>query len=120
MKLNFGSLTLDLVRLSLFGPAGEVRLRPKSFEVLRYLAERAGQAVTKDELIAVAATYGQTGMASEARLQIEQVLRIEPDCSFKKLSPQRVCFLPRTAFRDSRAYAKRAFPKDRTAARFAG
>jgi adenylate cyclase len=52
MKLNFGSLTLDLVRLSLFGPAGEIRLRPKSFEVLRYLAERAGQAVTKDELIA--------------------------------------------------------------------
>jgi adenylate cyclase len=52
MKLNFGSLTLDLVRLSLFGPAGEIRLRPKSFEVLCYLAERAGQAVTKDELIA--------------------------------------------------------------------
>src|SRR5262249_33418069 len=52
MKLIFSSLTLDLERLCLFGSAGQIRLRPKSFEVLRYLAERAGQTVTKDELIA--------------------------------------------------------------------
>lgn len=52
MKLVFGSLTLDLERLCLLGPAGEIKLRPKSFEVLRYLAERAGQTITKDELIA--------------------------------------------------------------------
>jgi adenylate cyclase len=52
MKLIFNSLTLDLERLCLFGPAGEIKLRPKSFEVLRYLAEHAGQTVAKDELIA--------------------------------------------------------------------
>jgi adenylate cyclase len=52
MKLIFSSLTLDLERLCLLGPAGQIRLRPKSFEVLRYLVERAGQTVTKDELIA--------------------------------------------------------------------
>jgi len=52
MKLIFSSLTLDLERLCLLGPAGQIRLRPKSFEVLRYLVEHAGQAVTKDELIA--------------------------------------------------------------------
>jgi adenylate cyclase len=52
MKLIFGSLTLDLERLCLIGPAGQLKLRPKSFEVLRYLAEHAGQTVTKDELIA--------------------------------------------------------------------
>ena len=51
MKLTFGTFSLDLQRLCLMGPAGEVRLRPKSFEVLRYLAEHAGQAVTKDALI---------------------------------------------------------------------
>jgi adenylate cyclase len=51
MKLIFSSLTLDLERLCLLGPAGQIRLRPKSFEVLRYLAEHAGQTVTKDELI---------------------------------------------------------------------
>jgi adenylate cyclase len=52
MKLVFSSFTLDLERLCLFGPAGQIKLRPKSFEVLRYLAEHAGQTVTKDELIA--------------------------------------------------------------------
>jgi len=52
MKIIFSSLTLDMRRFCLFGPAGQIRLRPKSFEVLRYLAERAGQTVTKDELIA--------------------------------------------------------------------
>jgi adenylate cyclase len=52
MKLIFSSLTLDLERLCLLGPAGQIKLRPKSFEVLRYLAEHAGQTVTKDELIA--------------------------------------------------------------------
>lgn len=52
MKLIFSTLTLDLERLCLLGPAGQIKLRPKSFEVLRYLAEHAGQTVTKDELIA--------------------------------------------------------------------
>lgn len=52
MKLIFNSLTLDLERLCLFGPTGQIKLRPKSFEVLRYLAEHAGQTVTKDQLIA--------------------------------------------------------------------
>lgn len=52
MKLNFSSLTLDLERLCLLGPAGRIKLRPKSFEVLRYLVEHAGQTVSKDELVA--------------------------------------------------------------------
>ena len=38
--LRFGPFVLDLERLCLRGPAGEVELRPKSFEVLRHLAER--------------------------------------------------------------------------------
>ena len=33
------------------GPDGEVGLRPKSFEVLRYLVEHAGEVVSKDDLI---------------------------------------------------------------------
>src|SRR5690242_15723286 len=51
MKLTFSSLTLDLERLSLSGVGGEIKLRPKSFEVLRYLAERAGRTISKDELL---------------------------------------------------------------------
>lgn len=49
--LRFQSFTLDLDRLSLRGPSGDVDLRPKSFEVLRYLVEHAGRVVTKDEVI---------------------------------------------------------------------
>ena len=50
-SLRFQSFTLDLQRLCLRGPSGEVDLRPKSFAVLRYLAEHAGRVVTKDEVI---------------------------------------------------------------------
>src|SRR6266700_7372492 len=49
---QFGLFTLDLERLCLRGPAGEADLRPKSFEVLRYLTEHAGRVVSKDEVVA--------------------------------------------------------------------
>jgi TolB-like protein len=50
-SFRFESFTLDLDRLCLRGPAGEVELRRKSFEVVRYLLEHAGRVVTKEELI---------------------------------------------------------------------
>jgi adenylate cyclase len=50
-SLRFQAFTLDLQRLALRGPHGEVDLRPKSFEVLRYLAEHAGRVVTKEEML---------------------------------------------------------------------
>ena len=51
-SLQFASFTLDLERLCLRGPAGEVELRPKSFEVLRYLVEHAGRVASKEEVMA--------------------------------------------------------------------
>ena len=50
--LQFGSFVLDLERLCLRGPAGEAELRPKSFEVLRYLTEHPGRVISKEELMA--------------------------------------------------------------------
>src|SRR5262249_36269841 len=50
-RLQFSSFTLDLDRLCLFGPSGGASLRPKSFDVLRYLVEHPRRVVTKDELI---------------------------------------------------------------------
>jgi DNA-binding winged helix-turn-helix (wHTH) protein len=50
-SLLFGAFTLDLDRLCLRGPSGQMDLRPKSFEVLRYLVEHAGRVVTKEEVI---------------------------------------------------------------------
>jgi DNA-binding winged helix-turn-helix (wHTH) protein len=49
---HFGGFTLDLARGALSRPAGrEVSLRPKAAEVLRHLAEKAGQVVPREELI---------------------------------------------------------------------
>jgi adenylate cyclase len=47
----FGKFTLDLRRGCLRAGDDEVELRPKSFEVLRYLVENAGRLVAKDEII---------------------------------------------------------------------
>src|SRR5207248_3866572 len=47
----FEGFVLDLKRGCVWGERGEIDLRPKSFEVLRYLVENAGRLVAKDELI---------------------------------------------------------------------
>jgi DNA-binding winged helix-turn-helix (wHTH) protein/tetratricopeptide (TPR) repeat protein len=47
---RFASFLLDAGRHRLSGPDGEIRLRPKSFEVLALLLGRAGQLVSKDEI----------------------------------------------------------------------
>jgi TolB-like protein len=49
--LQFDAFTLDLERLRMQGPSGPIDLRPKTFDVLRHLAEHAGRVVSKDELI---------------------------------------------------------------------
>jgi DNA-binding winged helix-turn-helix (wHTH) protein/TolB-like protein len=50
-SLQFLSFTLDLDRLCLVGPSGQEALRPKSFDVLRYLVEHPRRVIGKDELI---------------------------------------------------------------------
>src|SRR3954454_12852398 len=49
--LQFGSFTIDLSRHVLRLGDRDLALRPQSFDVLRYLAERAGTVVSKDQLI---------------------------------------------------------------------
>ena len=48
---QFAGFTLDLQRASLWRSGQEIKLRPKSYEVLKYLVENPGKLVTKDELI---------------------------------------------------------------------
>jgi TolB-like protein len=50
-SFQFAGHTLDVARGSLRASDREVALRPKSFEVLRYLVEHAGRLVNKGELI---------------------------------------------------------------------
>lgn len=49
--MSFGGFMLDLDRDTLSGSGGEIRLRPKTFEVLRYLLMHRGRVVTKQALI---------------------------------------------------------------------
>ncbi len=48
---RFGEFTLDVDRGALFRDGTEIRLRPKSYEVLRYLVEHAGHLVSRDQLL---------------------------------------------------------------------
>ncbi len=52
LLLGFAGFTLDPGRGCLRRGADEVPLRPKSYDVLRYLAQNADRLVTKDELLA--------------------------------------------------------------------
>src|SRR5215472_17312966 len=47
---RFENFTLDLARGCLFSGEAEVKLRPKTFEALRYVVENAGRLVSKEEL----------------------------------------------------------------------
>lgn len=49
-QLHFAEFTLDLSRCVVLRGDRELALRRQAFDVLRYLAERAGQLVTKEEL----------------------------------------------------------------------
>ena len=51
LRYNFGEFTLDVGRSGLFLNGTQVPLRPKSFDVLRYLVERHGKLVGRDELL---------------------------------------------------------------------
>ncbi len=51
-NLSFGDYLLDRAIGRLRKDGAEVELRPKSFDVLHYLATHAGRLVTKDELLA--------------------------------------------------------------------
>ena len=48
---RFGEFTLDLWRGRLEGETGVIELRPKSFEVLRYLVEHPERLISKEELL---------------------------------------------------------------------
>ncbi|HZD52714.1 MAG TPA: winged helix-turn-helix domain-containing protein [Woeseiaceae bacterium] len=50
-KLEFADFTLDLNRGALLSAGSEIRLRSKSFEVLRYLVEHQGHLVSQQTLL---------------------------------------------------------------------
>ena len=73
---HFEGYTLDTARCSLRTGDRVIELRPKAFEVLRYLVENAGRLVTKEEFIkaiwpdVVVTDESLTHCVSEARQAI--------------------------------------------------
>ena len=66
--LCFDGLTLDLTRCCLLGRDGEeIKLRPKSFEVLRRLVENSGRLVSKDELLS--SVWPDTAVTDDSLVQ---------------------------------------------------
>ena len=87
-SLRFQSFILDLDRFSLYGPSGRLDLRPKSFEVLRYLAEHSNRVVTKDEVIK--AVWPDVTVTDESLTrcisEVRQVLGDESQSMIKTIS----------------------------------
>lgn len=50
-RYSFEKWTLDCARAALTGADGDIALRPKSFEVLRFLVENPGRLVSRDEVL---------------------------------------------------------------------
>jgi TolB-like protein/DNA-binding winged helix-turn-helix (wHTH) protein len=72
-RLRFAGFVMDLDRAALYHGADEVKLRPKSFEVLRYLALHPGRIVPKTELIP--AIWPETFVTDNALVQCLQEVR---------------------------------------------
>jgi len=87
---SFGGFTLDLNRGCLLHEGREVKLRPKSFELLRYLVERGGRLVGRAELMQ--AIWPDTFVSEESLAQcLMEVRRALQDDSqrFVKTVPRR-------------------------------
>lgn len=63
----FGDFTLDLDRASLTRGQQEVRLRPRTFDVLAYLVRHAGRLVPKQELFH--AVWGEVAVTDDSLVQ---------------------------------------------------
>ena len=50
-RITLGATTIDFVRMRAMREGREIRLTPREFEVLRYLAEHAGTVVHRDRLL---------------------------------------------------------------------
>src|SRR5919197_579371 len=70
---RFDEFTLDLTRGCLQHGQGEIKLRPKSFEVLKYLVKNNGRLISKDELIH--AVWAHTAVTDDSLVQCLKDIR---------------------------------------------
>lgn len=70
---SFDEFRLDLTRGCLFRGTLEINLRPKSFELLKYLTENHGRLVSKDDLIQ--AVWNETAVTDDSLVQCLKDIR---------------------------------------------
>src|SRR5262245_14642883 len=71
---SFNGFTLDLVRGCLLRGTQEVKLRPKSFDTLKYLVQNEGRLLSKDEIIQ--AVWPNTFVSDESLVQCLRDVRL--------------------------------------------
>src|SRR5215468_5262100 len=95
--LQFEGYTLDIARYSLQAADRNVALRPKNFELLRYLVENPDRLVTKEELLkaiwpnVVVTEDSLTRCVSEVRQAIgdskQTIIVTVPRCGYRFTAP---------------------------------
>lgn len=98
-RFSFGDFTLDVDRGALTRSGIAVKLRPKSFEVLRYLVEHAGRLVAKDELMR--AVWGKTvvtdGSLTQCIIEIRRALGAQGPQLVRTIARRGFIFEPATS-----------------------
>jgi DNA-binding winged helix-turn-helix (wHTH) protein len=103
-RFIFEQWTLDCGRVSLTGADGEIALRPKTFEVLRFLVENAGRLVARDEVID--AVWRNVTVTEESLTQCVSEIRHvlgDADQRIIKTMPRRGYLFAVPVTRDARA-----------------
>ena len=79
-KVVIGPVTIDFRTRHAFKGKEPIQLRHREFDLLRYMAERRGQLVTRDELLRFVWGYEQTLVTRSVDIAIARIRRkIEPD-----------------------------------------
>ncbi|HMB59874.1 MAG TPA: winged helix-turn-helix domain-containing protein, partial [Xanthomonadales bacterium] len=84
---SFSGFLLDLSRGTLIQDGRDIPLRPKSFEVLRYLVEHPGQLASKDEMLLAIWGHRHTsdGSLTQCIIDIRKALRDDEQTLVKTL-----------------------------------
>jgi TolB-like protein/DNA-binding winged helix-turn-helix (wHTH) protein/Flp pilus assembly protein TadD len=86
--ISFADFTLDLTRGCLWRGSEEVKLRPKSFDVLKHLASNSGRLVTKSELSS--AVWPDTAVTDDSLVQcLIEIRRALGEAKIVKTVPRR-------------------------------
>jgi TolB-like protein/DNA-binding winged helix-turn-helix (wHTH) protein len=85
---RFEGFALDLAKSCLYSGSDEVKLRPKPFEALRYVIERSGRVVSKDELTSAVwpASFVSDNSLAQCFLEIRKALQDDDQRIIKTVS----------------------------------